>query len=224
MIIKPKKLYPRIYTPSLITIFLILISLTYRLLITENQCFLFINQFHNTIADYFFSIITNLGDGLIWLPLLIFIYQFRKKRLVLVVTNFLVSTIITLFLKRILFWDELRPISLMEKGFHLHLVEGIRVHSNNSFPSGHTVTVFAIVFTLLTLYKKKLWLKYLLIITAIMVGFSRIYLSQHFPIDVISGALIGIFSTYLSIFILSKISKVKNSVTDDDEHFETIGI
>ncbi|MBC7654228.1 MAG: phosphatase PAP2 family protein [Oligoflexus sp.] len=103
-------------------------------------------------------------------------------------------------------------------------MEGIKVHFNNSFPSGHTVTIFAVAFTLITLYKKNFLVKYLLIFMAFIVGFSRIYLSQHFPIDVIAGSLIGISSTYISIFILSKISKVKNSVTEDEEHLEMIGI
>jgi membrane-associated phospholipid phosphatase len=225
MKIKSKKLYSRLYKPSLIALTFIFILLFYRLLISENQCFLYINKFHNTFADYFFAIITNVGDGLIWLPLLLFIFRFRKKSVFLVLANFLVSSIITLFIKRILFWDALSPISLIAKNYHLHLIEGIQIHTNNSFPSGHTVTIFAVVFTLITFYKKNFFLKYILLLTAFIVGFSRVYLAQHFPIDVLAGALIGILSTYISIFMLSRFNTFKYAVIEDDrEQLEMLGI
>lgn len=225
MKIKSKKLYSRLYKPSLIALTFIFLMLFYRVIISENQCFLYINKFHNIFADYFFAIITNIGDGLIWLPLLLFIFRFRNKSVLLVLANFLVSSIITLFLKKLIFWDALRPISLIAKGYHLHLIEGIQIHTNNSFPSGHTVTVFAVVFTLITFYKKNFFLKYIFLIIAFMIGFSRVYLAQHFPIDVLAGALIGIFSTYISIFILSKFNNLKYTVIEDDrEQLEMIGI
>ena len=64
----------------------------------------------------------------------------------------------------------------------------------NSFPSGHSVSAFcaAVVITFVT--KEKYWGTFMLIIAA-LVAYSRMYLSEHFLIDVTAGSALGIFVT-----------------------------
>ena len=75
-----------------------------------------------------------------------------------------------------------------------------------SFPSGHTTNSFALatVFGLnwqIPFLKKKLKLIWLLIPLASIVGFSRIYVGVHYPIDVLVGAIIGIILGLIAIKI-----------------------
>ena len=64
----------------------------------------------------------------------------------------------------------------------------------NSFPSGHSQTIFSICVALSIIYPKHLILFLLL---AIMVGVSRIMILAHFPSDVIFGAYLGIVTAIL---------------------------
>ena len=74
----------------------------------------------------------------------------------------------------------------------------------NSFPSGHTVTAFSAAIVILYLTKNKNW-SILLFIVALAVGYSRMYLSEHFFEDVIVGSVIGVLITICWIsFIESK--------------------
>ena len=65
------------------------------------------------------------------------------------------------------------------------------------FPSGHTTSSFAAATVIglkysLKLKNKKFKLIYPLISFAAVIGFSRIYLGVHYPLDILFGALIGI--------------------------------
>jgi undecaprenyl-diphosphatase len=63
---------------------------------------------------------------------------------------------------------------------------------SSSFPSGHTLTAFAIA-ALLILYNKRNWIVIgISSVYACFVGYTRMYLGVHFPFDVLSGAVFGI--------------------------------
>jgi membrane-associated phospholipid phosphatase len=76
-----------------------------------------------------------------------------------------------------------------------------------SLPSGHSVTAFSIAY-LLTLYMPKYRIVFYLIATS--VGISRVVLGSHYPSDVIAGAVLGIFCTFLiaKLFTKKKIALV----------------
>lgn len=64
----------------------------------------------------------------------------------------------------------------------------------DSFPSGHSTFFIALGICVLSLNKKFGWF---LIICAVLIGITRIISGIHFPIDVLSGFIIGIIFSYL---------------------------
>lgn len=71
------------------------------------------------------------------------------------------------------------------------LSEAIFHNSLQSFPSGHTATAFALAIALSLLYQQG---KAVFLLFATLVGIQRIISQNHFPSDVIAGALVGIVS------------------------------
>jgi membrane-associated phospholipid phosphatase len=82
----------------------------------------------------------------------------------------------------------------------IHKIEGVPVHRQHSFPSGHTSTAFTVALLLAAIMKRKIW-SYILPMVAFLVGYSRVYLAQHFVTDVTVGMLVGILSAFLSLMI-----------------------
>jgi membrane-associated phospholipid phosphatase len=76
----------------------------------------------------------------------------------------------------------------------------------SSFPSGHTMTTFCIYLSFCLLINKSWWL-YTGLAYAMLVGYSRIYLAQHFPLDVAAGIIGAIVSTWLSLLIQNAVYK-----------------
>ena len=76
----------------------------------------------------------------------------------------------------------------------MYLVKGIEMLHSLSFPSGHTTSAFSGALVLTYVTPKKYWgVLYLLL--AIAIGYSRMYLSEHFFEDVVGGSVIGVFVT-----------------------------
>ncbi len=169
-----------------------------------------INRLHHPLPDQLFRYWTYLGDGTVMLlpVLLAFVFYSYRKGLFLLFA-YLLAGLGSQFMKRIVWPDELRPVSFFELNvpdYHLHLVEGVKMHHLHSFPSGHTATAFAL-FLALALLTEKAWLRYFLILLATGVGLSRVWLSQHFMVDVGTGALWGTCSAVLSWLLVMKVLK-----------------
>jgi membrane-associated phospholipid phosphatase len=156
---------------------------------------LLINGAHSPWLDQFFKDITNLGDGLVFIPIFIatlFIrFQYSFACVLTLVSHALLSTLC----KKVIFPGMLRPKGVMNHDL-LYFVPGVEVHSVHSFPSGHTMTAFgAAIF--LALLSRNIMVGIITLTLALLVGCSRIYLLQHFLMDVAAGALIGAFTTYV---------------------------
>jgi membrane-associated phospholipid phosphatase len=125
-----------------------------------------------------------------------------------IVAGYLLSGIFAQLGKKLLSLP--RPKAWFEAmGETVYQVPGLDMHMKGSFPSGHTASVFALaVFLILALPYR--WYSWIILLFACMVGYSRIYLSQHFPVDVWAGAMIGTFSGIVVYWVL-KNSKYLNS-------------
>jgi membrane-associated phospholipid phosphatase len=170
--------------------------------------FLFLNRDFGTIADNVLLGFTYLAEGWMWIPYLIIVGWFFKKDKAIIVYSFAVSTLLTQIPKLLLFPNITRPIASGIAPNMMHTVKGVTMHQLSSFPSGHTATAFTIF--LLTIYlfdRTKMILIGLLY--AMLCGYSRIYLGQHFPMDVGGGIIVAI----MTIEISKRLRKIKSDVT-----------
>ncbi|MBI5680589.1 MAG: phosphatase PAP2 family protein [Methanobacterium sp.] len=145
----------------------------------------------NYIFDYTMPIITNAGLPGFWIVICICIYIFGgekgKNTAVLCIIALLIGYFLTEFLKYIVVRP--RPYNVLESVHLLTTMDGY------SWPSGHTIAAFTGA-TLIGREYGTLCL-ILLILLASIVGFSRIYIGVHYPLDVVSGALIGVLLALL---------------------------
>jgi membrane-associated phospholipid phosphatase len=66
------------------------------------------------------------------------------------------------------------------------------VFDGKSFPSGHTITAFALADVFTERYKEHRWVPWAAYGLASVVGFSRLTLQAHFPSDVFAGGVLGV--------------------------------
>ena len=175
----------------------------------KNGAFQLINSNHNEIADQFFKYFTHYGDGLMWAPLAIYCFFYRRKYFISIVAGVLISTILAQFLKRVVYPEELRPISYLSEIFPVHVIDGVTMRKVHSYPSGHTTTAFAMALIMAYIINRKTW-SVILPLLASLAGYSRVYLAQHFPTDIFAGMCIGIVSAILSLLIYRKFIRHQN--------------
>jgi len=162
-----------------------------------------INHFHHPILDVFFSNTTLLGDGLVLvIPLLLLIF-YKYCYLILFVLSSLIHLILVHIGKKWVFDGMPRPAEFL-KDASFYKVPGIELLHWGSFPSGHTTTAFMLASFLYLVLPKKMKVHWLLMGIAFLVGMSRVYLMQHFLMDIWAGAALGVLSSLLSYLLVLK--------------------
>lgn len=182
----------------------------------KDKLHLHINTYHNSLADLFFDYLTYLGDGWMALAIAIALLFFRYRYSLIIILSYLLSSTIVQTLKHFVFYDSVRPALFFKNNPDLYLVPGVDNNIFNSFPSGHTATAFAIYFCL-SLFVSNNVLKLCLFLLALLIGYSRVYLSQHFFEDIYAGSLIGVCSTIIvyALFFKEKVnSKLDRSLVN----------
>lgn len=177
---------------GLYTALVLLISF-YLFRYSKVEIHLYLNQLvGNKYIDGFFYYVTYLGDGVV-APVLLLIVLFYNARLGICCTvAFLLAALVAWFMKTYLFDDVMRPLHVFQWQVKVPLkfVDADSVHTHRSFPSGHASQAFAI-FICLSLFARHHLNKLLFVFIAILVAFSRVYLSQHWLVDITAGSVVG---------------------------------
>jgi undecaprenyl-diphosphatase len=183
----------------IITLFLFLFS--------RVDGFILLNSFHTPTLNQVFNSITFIGDGLFSIIVSFFILIFAKKHsklALIVMVAYLSSGIVAQIFKAIIYAP--RPslyFKLHEYKYYIDTFATSRAGAN-SFPSGHSASVFALV-TVFSVYCKRKYISFCLILIGILAGYSRIYLAHHFLIDVLAGMILGLLFGTLSLIWLDKL-------------------
>ncbi|MDE1726230.1 MAG: phosphatase PAP2 family protein [Thaumarchaeota archaeon] len=155
----------------------------------DYTAFTVINIPHDKIVNQIMIDFTKYGREVVWIATtaLLFVFGGKEGRrtAVLLVIAFIILIPLGTALK-----DEInrpRPIPLTSDNL---LVKG---DSDPSFPSGHALIVSAGAFIVLARFnqRKKIITSLILVTEALLVIYSRIYVGNHYPLDVVGGILVG---------------------------------
>ena len=151
--------------------------------------FRLINQAgQNSFFDWFMPFMTELKNFNYILVVLggYILWRERKRGLVFLVFVGLTLAITDPFSSRFLkeWVGRIRPCQVLEE---VRLLAECTTFY--SFPSSHAVNIFAAAFFLAQMFRR---LAPLVFGIAAVVGYSRIYIGVHYPLDVIGGAAMGL--------------------------------
>ncbi|MBK9148541.1 MAG: phosphatase PAP2 family protein [Flavobacteriales bacterium] len=149
------------------------------------------NAWHPPALDRFFALFTHLADGLVPTGIALVLFFIGNWRSFLLMgLSCGLSALVAQALKHGPFSGFDRPSQFRDQLAGMPWVEGIDLHAHNSFPSGHTTAAFSMCFALAVIIARPK-AAVLLVAVAALLGFARIYLSQHWLQDVSAGSAIG---------------------------------
>lgn len=156
----------------------------------ELQFLEFLESIHSPILDKIMVFITSLGNGgIVWIVIALILFFQRdkkyKREALYISLGLIIFSIIGLLILKPLIG---RPRPFTVGNFDLL----IKKPMGSSFPSGHTGSSFAAAWGIFHFRKKE---GILALILACLIGFSRMYLSVHYPTDVLAGIVVGILSS-----------------------------
>ncbi len=200
-----KSVLKRIPIFFILTLLLMLIGGVILLLSTKIGGHLVVNSTHTPFQDEMFYWITHCGDGLFVIAgiLLLSILFWKKYKYSIVImssVNLIIVGALVAFFKQVVYADAARPIAFIGRD-KLYLVPDAFINLANSFPSGHTTAAFSFFALVAFLYPKN-WIQIVCVLTAALIGYSRMYLSQHFLEDVVAGAGLGLICFMLSYWFV----------------------
>lgn len=131
---------------------------------------------------------TALGGTYVLLALIFVFFSYRKAAMIAACGMLIL--IVSMICKHLLFGGFDRPTAEIPNDQLYHIIEGFRYARHNSFPSGHTMSAFGLA-TIFSFFTSKKYIHIVLLIYAISIAFSRMYLLQHFYVDVYVGAILG---------------------------------
>lgn len=165
--------------------------------------FLVMNPYHSNLLNYFFIPYTYAGDGFFIIALAVALFFLRRKYLsLMIVSSYLMSGIFVQILKS--FISEARPAYFLANTDYPYFIENVTLHNYHSFPSGHSASAFALAAILSFSVKNKNY-SILFLLLAALVGYSRIYLGQHFMDDVLPGSILGVISATICWMCFEKL-------------------
>lgn len=121
----------------------------------------------------------------------------EKKAAVLMIIGLILAPLVIILIR--LFIQEPRPFL----AYQLHPL--INPPQDPSFPSGHATRMAIIAFSFMLARSR--WTP-LFLILMLIIGFTRVYVGVHYPIDVLGGFVTGFLITLGLGYLFNKISNL----------------
>lgn len=162
-----------------------------------------LNDNHHPWLDVFFAYWTHLGGGIPYIIMGITILIWFRPYVFKFLAAIILQMVISYGCKQIIFKHMARPSKWFssQDWQNFHKIDGFIYHDYGSFPSGHTMAAFvSATFAIVYLTSNRI-LQIIIFISAFLVGISRIYLLQHFYMDVVFGAVLGSLCAICTVLI-----------------------
>lgn len=185
------------------------------ILISNTGLFYFINGINSPFLDFIMPLVSDFGSLIVWFVISAILFLFGgekgKKVAILAIFALFLSSIAVGILKYAV--AEPRPFVTLA---HVKVLAHDTLGNYTSFPSEHASGSFAFAVVVGLKYKINflggLRLIYILLVFAALVGFSRIYVGVHYPLDVLFGAIIGIIFAFITLKLENKIFKENHCI------------
>lgn len=164
----------------------------------DGEILLLIQRYLRTdMLTPFMKSVTFLGNGgwfwILCAVVLLAVPKTRKTGYAAALSLIFGAIVTNLLLKNIV--ARPRPFTEIEA-----LIPMITKPKDFSFPSGHTTASFAVALVMLRMLPKKFGIP--AVVLAALVAFSRLYLGVHYPTDVLTGFVIALVGSMLSVWIV----------------------
>lgn len=172
--------------------------------------FLYLNSLGSKSFDFFWLIITNKYLNFLIYTSLLFAVFVRYGR-VKAMNIFLLALILILIVDQTtnlskFFFERLRPCYDQQISLLSRLVSS---HCGGKFGffSAHASNSFALATFFSFIFKNLKILRILIVFSALLIAYSRVYIGVHYPLDIIIGAVMGTTFSTTYIYFLNKYFK-----------------
>lgn len=172
------------------------------------RLFVFLNGLGSETYDGLWLLITKQTN---WIPLFLVLLYLIFKKLGTKQTLYLLLFVAVL----VAFTDQVT--NLFKNGFQRlrpcnnpeinDVIRIVKSSKSFSFFSGHAASSMAVTSFLYLILKRFYKYSYLLFLWPLVFAYSRIYLGLHYPLDIFSGYIFGLFSGFMIYAIYQRIQK-----------------
>ncbi|EEG09311.1 phosphatase PAP2 family protein [Pseudogulbenkiania ferrooxidans] len=152
----------------------------------NQHLFLFLHQSARRLPGAFWRLASVFGDWKTVIALLLPLAWRQPQRLPALIAGSFLAILLAILLKA--FFAVPRPPLVLPAGT-VQLLDALP--RNGSFPSGHAMASALLATAWSADPKAGRWSTALLIVAAALVGWSRLAIGVHWPLDVLAGALLG---------------------------------
>lgn len=166
---------------------------------SQKNLFFFLNSKLSEYPNLQFNL-TQLGDALIFFPLVIIFLFYAPKLWEVLLTSSIITLVVSAALKRI--FAVPRPAAMFDVDSFVIIGRTLKGHT--ALPSGHSMTAFMVISVLLYAFMPKktpykiIW-SLLIPALGLIIAFSRVGVGAHYPLDVIIGSTIGYIAAIIGI-------------------------
>lgn len=153
-----------------------------------------VNSLAEWLPDDLWQMTTFLGDTTMCLCLMLFFARRNPSLLVIILIAAVYGTFLCHGMKA--YFAMPRPPAVLNQDDYVQIGQAFR---RNSFPSGHSLSIFILVSSLFY-FAKQTTTRITLLTFGCWVALSRVMVGAHWPIDVLVGSAIGVMVTATAIY------------------------